>query len=1252
MSRSNIERQLSDRVTNYAFTCVDKIFEEMIEAEVKKFKLNPAIGDKVSELFPSKEGIDDTFIKSISIAYSAFKKKFPESKNPGSFEKFKQAAYYKACQRILEEKLQTIPADAPNRALLEKIVRSIRNNNTSEKAENNLLCLQEILKFKNNERSDDGHDFTIDEEISSKYPKLFLRFPELFRQQNLALANKHEVTAVKTRLYEALSEEDYTFYIERESSKNTLIFKKYPENKFSLVYVNSRGVETKINVSHDFICNTLGPHIVNQNVGELCKALGNLAPQELRLELAKSTYFDSSVLETDICVADNQDRFNNDSKDRGNRFIFREDNLENYPIVYVDFSGRHITLNVEAVAPDSPLHKIITSGNVPALRKVLGDLIPKDRPLELARRMYQKSQRGTTATSYASAKLGALTEIPERFLRNYLLDNMLIDWFTTPSDENSKAVKEVKAKVRERDRENQTPAPKNRTIKRLRARARQKQVSENFYAETFVDGVPDERVQNLEIASRMFNAQSVSAGLVSCKPCCMIIDHGEKTKSEAVTSDSHWLKLLNEKNYQGNAYIVKPGLEPPMVYYVDRSGVVPVITELPISGPSLNDLTYISGFSMSKEYTPREHVQRLKDYYSRESLSHGIAGREIQNMGHGLMSYMSISTGHIPTQQIASELEEKKEFNQDCDNLQRLLNESTKLHDDIIARLKKRPEYSGKELVLIDKHISPSASGSGNIYVHVNSGYPIKATVYSYSSDALTWVSSEISQEELIAEGLITDLDYKNAVLQQDDYDAILKWAIQGKVGACPVPLKGGVCYSVCDKQNSKVWVSRRDEIVVDVAPNGAGELGLNNWIKNHRADIAAQKKMFGIRYVDVDIPVVELTQQKYNEILIDRINGKKNSGKTLLEVGVRYHLQGKPNAQVWLSSSGQVIVDCTGDKTGHPGLDNWISVNMSKIKRGEKDGLRFIDDSISIDINNSYLNSALDKQVITEPVISAGEAKPLTARRTSLNYALAKRVQKVLDRLQQIEDLPSSYLTTSDSIVPYDTRQELIAKLTEYVRNPQSDDVQNYFRDRYTIQSYDKVFDEGDVEGFKLKPFSFHYSSKTQDIYYVDANSYVHVGKLPSIPKQYRTAHPTILDSKDVFEHITSKMPSDCQIKVHTANEALEEIFAEEVVSLKTIASKVLQIALSVLFVLLVCCIPFVGQVFAGLGVSMAFMWIGAVVANSVLTLFLAKDISKTTLISSARSELKSLKEELMDFTDANNSEEFSSMRGMGPPN
>lgn len=934
------------------------------------------------------------------------------------------------------------------------------------------------------------------------------------------------------------------------------------------------------------------------------------------------------------------------SESKKKLFIIKEFPGEQKSICYIDLTGKEIP--IEGVSQDEINRWFPTAGDgntdrkaltAEALCKALGARFPRDRHLELAQRMRRKLGRGTTTAEYASAKLGALLEVPERLLRNYLLDNGFIGWMT---DKNNDAIKTNRLRARE----HQIPGAKNRTVKRLRARARQRQVTENYMYDKFIQGTSSNRTYNLDLTRKMFNAQAVNAGLISCKPCCLIVDSTEsKNKrdscNKAVTSDDHWLKELDRKNYPGNAYIVKQGVQPPTVFYVDRSGVVPVITELSIAVDVLFHMQYIAGEERLPRYrpgdpqdkkmdyySPGEHVQRLRDNYARDAIRHSGSVREIQHMGRDLMSYMALCTGHIPTQQLPEEMEEKQQFKQACDNLQGLLDESRDLREQIIQFYDGSAKTVGKSVIQLQKDILPHPPDKNINYIYISSGSSICGKLHHYDEDTDSWVYTEFNEEEFSA----TE-DFGSENISQDAYDSILAWVKNGKLGPCPVNLQIGACYSVRGKLNSKVWVSSREGVIVDVAPGGAGIDELNTWIKNHRTDIVAQGKVFGVRYVDI-LPEETLTQKQYIEVLIWRIQGRKGQCPVNLQVGTIYRLEDKPNVQVWVSES-DVIVDCMDEPLEHERLDSWLNQNKKIIQQGTIDGLRFVEDPYAAHYSSSYLNSASQKQTIVTATKDDGEAQALRVGKTNIDETLQRKVQPILDKLRQIEDLPSSYITTSDSIVPYDTRQELVARLTECVRNPQGADTWDFFRDTYSLQVM--ITGEERIETY-IKPENrckFFYMNDKKALIYIDANLNAHAANLPVLPKEFREPGSYTLNSQQVFKHLTSKLPAESAFKVHTANEALEEIYADEVASTKSILKRVAQVALTVALLLLISSIPFVGQAFAVVGVSVATMWIGVVISCAVSSLFIARDISKHTLVSKARAELQSLRDEVRSFSD-----------------
>lgn len=788
---------------------------------------------------------------------------------------------------------------------------------------------------------------------------------------------------------------------------------------------------------------------------------------------------------------------------RNTLYYIKKSSGDDKRLYYVDSSGKisliatnkagiesAIDLNNSEVS--NQVQEAMQAGKLPAMRKLLGDKFPKDRGFELSQRMHKKSQHGPTVGQYAAAQLGMLASIPGSLSR-----------LGKPS----------------------------KTIKATRAKARRKQIKEDFVAQKFAFRTVNRRVEEIQAARNMLNAEVVGAGLVDRRPCNIRLEI-LKIEETALAKEDRIFKSYIENLGKTNGiyedtYLVtsSSNMKDFRISFIDNSGILPIKREVACPNESAKrDLLYILG-ALDETHNSNQEVRRLRSKFAAAQAS---GDRQVNRE---LLSYITLITGHVPENQTDDDLTEKYEFSRQCDSLEEKLlaiENSFTGKDNLKSELEVLLEP--KQIALLDTNQRPASPDPEKIYLYMDDSYPPECTLYQGNVHIKTTNLYSILKKLDIPSNFIF-YDYEPIKIESKQYNDFLRWTTQGRKTPCPLKTQPGKVYYAGG--NLKIWHSPTEGTIIDICKDSTGDHELNKLIETSSARLKNEKSL-GFRYVE--------------------------EGKSY-----RY-------------------------------------------------------------------NPLTNKKEITD-TLRNGEAAPLRIEKEHLNFELIEKINKTLKTLRKIEDLPASSITTSESIVPYDTRRQLVASLDEYISNPNAEGAREYFRNSYMF--YNKAKPD------KPEACAFYYNSYNQSISYVDANKKVFTSKINYLMnnpiKDLLKTSSCKINSEEVYEYITKNLDQSTAFKMHTANEAVLEIVDEEVVSTKE-ACKHLAKALLVLGItLLFAFVPFVGQAMAIPGIGAAMYYI-SLAAQCIMMPFLfgkaASSFSKNPNLTSARQELMKLKEEISEIS------------------
>lgn len=388
------------------------------------------------------------------------------------------------------------------------------------------------------------------------------------------------------------------------------------------------------------------------------------------------------------------------------------------------------------------------------------------------------------------------------------------------------------------------------------------------------------------------------------------------------------------------------------------------------------------------------------------------------------------------------------------------------------------------------------------------------------------------------------------------------------------------------------------------------------------------EEKNISSEFLFLDYEKKSISQAAYDQLLEWSIAGRKTPCPILIEPGKVYSVEGKLNSKVWYSHSEGIIIDVCDNCSRSDKSNRVISHNSATFMSKGFKGFRYIKGNFSYKYNQFSQNAEVN---VIQP---SGQAVNLRIPKVCRQPALIEKSKSILSILRKIEDLPASYITTQESIVPYDTRRELVTRLSEYVSNPNAKDASEYFRGSYTLVAAPLTKDTYN----KGAVCTFYYDSSEKSISYVDANRNVFSSKINSfmnnpIDDLLQGKASLEITSEQVYEKITKNLEPSTAFKMHTANEAILEVVDEEVVSTKEACKYLAQALLVLGITLLFAFVPIFGQAAAipGIGIGIHYFTM-AMQCISIPYLFAkaAHAFSKNPKFTSARQELMKLKEEV----------------------
>lgn len=233
------------------------------------------------------------------------------------------------------------------------------------------------------------------------------------------------------------------------------------------------------------------------------------------------------------------------------------------------------------------------------------------------------------------------------------------------------------------------------------------------------------------------------------------------------------------------------------------------------------------------------------------------------------------------------------------------------------------------------------------------------------------------------------------------------------------------------------------------------------------------------------------------------------------------------------------------------------------------------------IDIGDDLINFIIDRtgyvpsQAMQNPYQESSDihkkvyqSKDYIDKLTSITPDIKNKYKDILSIIEKISELPNSYITTSDSVVPRYKCKDILQRLTECAANPNDELTQEYIRSTYIFyQCLHGIPNDGELQKYGPNNPRFYFDAQTNNIVYVDALNVVHRSKLKVAfkigfdpdklvniisKKPMNNDGSIILDSEEVFKYISQCVEDKDGFKMHTVNEELEEIIADEVATTK----------------------------------------------------------------------------------------------------
>lgn len=208
-----------------------------------------------------------------------------------------------------------------------------------------------------------------------------------------------------------------------------------------------------------------------------------------------------------------------------------------------------------------------------------------------------------------------------------------------------------------------------------------------------------------------------------------------------------------------------------------------------------------------------------------------------------------------------------------------------------------------------------------------------------------------------------------------------------------------------------------------------------------------------------------------------------------------------------------------------------------------------------------------------------------------------------ILDSIEKISELPVNRLKNSDSLIPRYKCKTILKKLALFAQNYNDLNEREYIRNSYKIYQ-GSIDNENHLKSGGVNNPRFYFNPKTDEIAYVDANNRVFKSKFlpqyrskifddsgvnfaklkPQVDpdklinllkgKEKNNDNSVTLDSEEVFKYISMRVEDKNQFKMHTLNEELEEILADEV---RTTSFAFRKIAIAAAYVTLMMILLFV---------------------------------------------------------------------------
>ncbi len=264
---------------------------------------------------------------------------------------------------------------------------------------------------------------------------------------------------------------------------------------------------------------------------------------------------------------------------------------------------------------------------------------------------------------------------------------------------------------------------------------------------------------------------------------------------------------------------------------------------------------------------------------------------------------------------------------------------------------------------------------------------------------------------------------------------------------------------------------------------------------------------------------------------------------------------------------------------------DRWDK-KLDKVSDIDTDIINFIADATGHIPSSELRNQWLERAEIIEKIKNFNFE--------NLDKTMKERYENIFRIIKKIVELPANYLSTADSIVPRYKCKSIIEKM-ELLSNNNALDL-DYFRSSYKLyECVDSLPDDEEMQKCQDNNPRFYFVPKTSEIAYVDALNVVRRSKLKwelklgispdslkhIIARKSKEDGSVTLDSEEVFKYITSKVEDKNSFKMHTVNEELEEIIADEVATAKDVFKNLGMGALSIGLAMLLILVPGFNLVF-----------------------------------------------------------------------